>query len=63
MCVENKFSAREDNQRESGCHEYSNVGEDDEGGFRKRCYQETKDYMPTSTYPSDRDDFKDGNLF
>jgi hypothetical protein len=53
VCVDNEFSAREDNERESGCHEDSNVGEEGEGGFRRQCYQETKDYTPTSTYPSD----------
>jgi hypothetical protein len=52
LCVEDQFNAREDNERESGYHEDSNVGEEGEGGFRGR-YQETKDYMPTSTYPSD----------
>jgi hypothetical protein len=52
VCVEDEFNAREDNERESGYHEDSNVGEEGEGGFRGR-YQETKDYMPTSTYPSD----------
>jgi hypothetical protein len=53
VCVDNEFRAREDNERESGCHKDSNVGEEGEGGFRRRRYQETKDYTPTSTYPSD----------
>jgi hypothetical protein len=52
VCVEDEFIAREDNERESGYHEDSNVGEDGEGGFMGR-YQETKDYTPMSTYPSD----------
>jgi hypothetical protein len=52
VCVEDEFNGREDNERESGYHEDSNVGEEGEGGFRGR-YQETKDYTPTSTYPSD----------
>ena len=52
MCVYNQFRARDKNERESGFHEDSNVGAEGEGGFRT-CYQETKDYMPTSIYPSD----------
>jgi hypothetical protein len=53
VCVDNEFSAREYNERESGCHEDSNVGEEGEGGFMRRRYQETKDYTPMSTNPSD----------
>jgi hypothetical protein len=52
VCVEDEFNAREDNERENGYHEDSNIGEEGEGGFRGR-YQETKYYMPTYTYPSD----------
>jgi hypothetical protein len=53
VCVEVEFIAREDNERESVVYdEDSNVGEEGEGGFRGR-YQETEDYTPTSTYPSD----------
>jgi hypothetical protein len=51
VCVDNQFRARGDN--ESGCHKDSNVGAEGEGGFRRPHYQETKDYTPTSTYPSD----------
>jgi hypothetical protein len=51
VCVEDEFNAREDNERESGYHEDSNVGEEGEGGFMGR-YPETKYYMPTSTYLS-----------
>ena len=40
VCVDNEFNAREDDERESGYHEDSNVGEEGEGGFRGR-YQET----------------------
>ena len=53
MCVDNDFRERDDNERESGFHKDSNVGVESEGGFRRPHYQETKDYMPTSTYPSD----------
>ena len=41
MCVENEFNARGDNERESGCHEDSIFGEEVEGGFRRKFYQET----------------------
>ena len=41
MCVDNEFRERDDNERESGCHEDSNVGEEGEGGFRRRHYHET----------------------
>jgi len=43
VCVENvnEFRVRDDNERESGCHEDSNVGVEGEGGFRRRHYQET----------------------
>jgi hypothetical protein len=51
VCVGNQFRARADN--ESGYHEDSNVGAEGEGAFRRPHYEETKDYMPTSTYPSD----------
>jgi hypothetical protein len=51
VCVGNRFRARGDN--ESGFHEDSNVGAKGEGGFRRPCYEETKDYTPTSTYPSE----------
>jgi hypothetical protein len=51
VCVGNQFRARDDN--ESGCHEDSNVGAEGEGGCRRSCYEETEDYMPTSTYPSE----------
>ena len=54
VCVGNQFRARGDN--ESGCHEDSNVSAKGEGGCRMLRYEETKDYMPTSTYPSDVDD-------
>jgi hypothetical protein len=30
-----QFNVREDNERESGYHEYSNVGEEGDGGFRR----------------------------
>ena len=53
MCLDNQFRARDDNERESGCHKYSNVSVEGEGEFRRPHYQETKDYTPTSTYPSD----------
>jgi hypothetical protein len=53
VCVDNEFRARDDNERESGCHEYYNVGAEGEYGFRRPRYQETEDYIPTSTYPSD----------
>jgi hypothetical protein len=36
VCVEDEFNVRENNERESGYHEYSNVGEEGEGGFRGR---------------------------
>jgi hypothetical protein len=52
LCIEDQFNAREDNERESGYHEYFNVGQEVEGEI-KRCYQETEDYTPTSTYPLD----------
>ena len=52
MCVNNAFRERNDNERESECHEDSTVGAKGEGGFMMR-YQEIKYYMPTSTYPSD----------
>jgi hypothetical protein len=48
VCVGNQFRARADN--ESGCHEDSNVGAEGERGFRRPRYEETEDYMPTSTY-------------
>ena len=51
MYVDNEFRSRDKNERESGCHEDSNVGAESEGRFRRPCYQETKDYVPTSTYP------------
>ena len=54
MCVGNQSRARGDN--ESGCHKDSNVGVEGEGGCRMPRYEETKDYMPTSTYPSKVDD-------
>ena len=50
MCVGSQFRARGDN--ESGCHKDSNVSEEGEGGCRRLRYEETKDYMLTSTYPS-----------
>ena len=53
MCVDNEFRKMDDNIRESGCHEDSNVGAEDEGGFKRSCYQETKYYTHTSTYSSD----------
>jgi len=52
VCVEDDFNAREDNERESGYHQDSNVGEEGEGGLRGR-YQEVEDYTPTSIYASD----------
>jgi hypothetical protein len=36
VCVENEFNVREDNKRESGYSEDSNVGEEGEGGFKRR---------------------------
>ena len=51
VCVGNQFIARGDN--ESGYHKDSNVSAEGECGFRRSHYKETKDYMPTSTYPSD----------
>ena len=51
MCVGNQFRARGDNK--SGCHEDSNVDAEGEGGCRMSRYEETEDYMPTSTYPSE----------
>jgi hypothetical protein len=51
VCVGNQFRARGDN--ESGCHEDSNVGAEGEGGCRMLRYEETEDYTPTSTYPSE----------
>ena len=51
MCVDSQFRANYNN--ESGCHEDWNVGANGEGEFRRPCYQETKDYMPKSNYPSD----------
>jgi hypothetical protein len=51
VCVGNQSRARGDN--ESGCHEDSNVGAEGEGGCRMPRYQETEDYTPTSTYPSE----------
>jgi hypothetical protein len=51
VCVGNQFRARGDN--ESGFHEDSNVDAEGEGGCRMSRYQETEDYMPTSTYPSE----------
>ena len=41
MCVDNEFRERDDNEREIGCHEDSNVGAEGEGGFRRPRYQET----------------------
>ena len=41
MCVDKKFIARDENERESGCHEDSNVGSEGEGVFRRPRYQET----------------------
>jgi hypothetical protein len=52
LCVEDQFNVGDDNERESDYHAESNVGEEGEGGSRGR-YQETEDYTPTSTYPSD----------
>jgi hypothetical protein len=51
VCVEDAFNGREDNERERGYHEDSNIGEEGEGEFGGR-YRETKDCTPTSTYPS-----------
>jgi hypothetical protein len=51
VCVGNQFREKGDN--ESGCHEDSNVGVEGEGGCRIPRYEETKDYTPTSTYPSE----------
>ena len=51
MCVGYQFRARVGN--ESGCHEDSNVGAEGEGGCRMSRYEETEDYTPTSTYPSE----------
>jgi hypothetical protein len=53
VCVDNGFRARNNNERESGCHEDSNVGAKGEGGFKMSCYQETEDYTSTSTYHLD----------
>jgi hypothetical protein len=53
VCVDNEFNAREENERESGFHEDYNIGEEGEGRFSRRRYQETKDYTPMSTYHSD----------
>jgi hypothetical protein len=53
VCEDNQFRERDDNERESSCHEDSNVGAEDEDGFRRLRYQETKYYTSTSTYPSD----------
>jgi hypothetical protein len=50
VCVGNQFRARVDN--ENGFHEDSNVSVEGECGFRMPRYEETKDYMLTSTYPS-----------
>jgi hypothetical protein len=50
VCVGYQFRARVDN--ESGFHEDSNVSAECECGFRMPRYEETKDYMLTSTYPS-----------
>jgi hypothetical protein len=50
VCVGNR--SREMGDNESGFHKDSNVGAEGEGGCRMSRYQETKDYMPTSTYPS-----------
>ena len=50
MCVGNQSRARGDH--ESGCHEHSNVGAEGEAGCRMPRYEETKDDMLTSTYPS-----------
>jgi len=52
VCVYNDFNARKDNEKKSGCHEDSNDGEEGEGGFRRRRYQETEYYTPMFTYPS-----------
>ena len=41
MYVDNEFRSRDDNERESGCQEDSNVGAEGEGGFRRLRYQET----------------------
>ena len=41
VCVDNQFSASDDNERESGCHEDSNAGVKGEGGFRRPRYRET----------------------
>jgi hypothetical protein len=49
MCVYNEFRAREENERESGCHEDSNVDAEGEGGFRRPRYQKIKYYTPMST--------------
>jgi hypothetical protein len=51
VCVGNQFRARGDN--ESGCHKDSNGSAEGEGGCRMPRYEETKDYTPTSTYPSE----------
>jgi len=51
VCVGNQSRARGDH--ESGCHEHSNVGAEGEAGCRMPRYQETEDYTPTSTYPSE----------
>ena len=53
VCVDNQFRENDDNERETGCHEDSNVGAEGEGGYRMPRYEETKDYTPTSTYPSE----------
>jgi hypothetical protein len=50
VCVGYQFRVRVDN--ESGFHEDSNVSAEGECGFRMPHYEETKDYMLTSTYPS-----------
>jgi hypothetical protein len=52
LCVEDRFYQGVDNERESENHAESNVHAEGEGGSR-RHYQETEDYTPTTTYPSD----------
>jgi hypothetical protein len=55
LCVEDQFNVIEYNESENGYHEYSNVGEESEGGLRGH-YQETEDYTHMSTYPSNLGD-------
>jgi hypothetical protein len=37
FCVEDEFNVREDNERESGYHEHSNVGEERDVHLSLRC--------------------------